>query len=308
MYCSHCGKKVLDTMRFCPFCGTKIILPEQDEDVSSPAPQKKAEKPVEEERFTFDMTQEETGVDASSHEDAPAAKAEPEPVVLEKKEEPLKKVNSVRETPPAGDSFKASVGFDEEDDYDSFERSRQKQEALYRSYRNSDDEDDEDDDDEDDYEDGFFARHWKGLLVFLLLIALVGGGVFFAMTDQGQTMIAKFNYPLPFIKAETYGRLGYAAYQDQSYEDAGAYYERALSREPDSFNYAQSAAMAYIAAKDTNKAADMLKRCIELEPKNVDLYLHLLSLYPDASTRPAEVVGLIERGYAETGDVRLMPS
>ena len=34
MYCSQCGKKVKDTMLFCPFCGEPIVIPEQDE----PAP------------------------------------------------------------------------------------------------------------------------------------------------------------------------------------------------------------------------------------------------------------------------------
>ena len=32
MYCSRCGKKVLDNMLYCPFCGAEIIIPEQDGD------------------------------------------------------------------------------------------------------------------------------------------------------------------------------------------------------------------------------------------------------------------------------------
>ena len=31
MYCSHCGKKVGDTMLFCPFCGEAIVIPDQDD-------------------------------------------------------------------------------------------------------------------------------------------------------------------------------------------------------------------------------------------------------------------------------------
>ena len=31
MFCSRCGKKVLEYMLFCPFCGTEIVIPEQDE-------------------------------------------------------------------------------------------------------------------------------------------------------------------------------------------------------------------------------------------------------------------------------------
>ena len=30
MYCSRCGKKVLDSMLYCPFCGAEIIIPEQE--------------------------------------------------------------------------------------------------------------------------------------------------------------------------------------------------------------------------------------------------------------------------------------
>lgn len=40
MYCSHCGKKVGDTMLFCPFCGEAIVIPEQDEvKTSAPVPE-----------------------------------------------------------------------------------------------------------------------------------------------------------------------------------------------------------------------------------------------------------------------------
>lgn len=31
MFCTQCGKRVLDTMLFCPFCGASIVIPEQDE-------------------------------------------------------------------------------------------------------------------------------------------------------------------------------------------------------------------------------------------------------------------------------------
>ena len=31
MFCSQCGKKVNDTMLFCPFCGAALVLPEQDD-------------------------------------------------------------------------------------------------------------------------------------------------------------------------------------------------------------------------------------------------------------------------------------
>ena len=45
MYCSHCGKKVTDTMLFCPFCGDPIVIPDQDDD--EPAPGQAEETPFE---------------------------------------------------------------------------------------------------------------------------------------------------------------------------------------------------------------------------------------------------------------------
>ena len=290
MYCSGCGKKVLDTMRFCPFCGAKVIIPEQDDEtVLAASPAETEETFQKEERFTFDMPEDDAPVEAPK----PENRTEEETLI---QNEPKR---SETETPIANDLF-MEENRNTEDDYDSFERSRQSHERLYDSRRESEDED------EEDYnEESFFSRHWKGLLCFVLLIVLAGGGVFFATTEMGQAQLAKINYPLPFIQAEKYGKLGFEAYQAGSYTEAGAYYERALAREPGSFNYAQSAAMAYIAANDTEKAAEMLKKCIELEPKVADLYLHLLALYPDPSTRPTEIVGILQRGYAETGDVRL---
>jgi len=31
MYCGQCGKKVMENMLFCPFCGSPIVIPYQDE-------------------------------------------------------------------------------------------------------------------------------------------------------------------------------------------------------------------------------------------------------------------------------------
>lgn len=289
MYCSHCGKKVLDTMRFCPFCGAEIIIPEQDEDSAAPVSDVQPEKDAVEERFTFDMTEEETFPDA--------------PAVEPRQERAFQK--TIGETAAvSGNDLFMEADSPAEDEYDSFERSRQSRETPYERYRERDAGNDEDEA-EDDYEGGFFASHWAGLLILVLLIALLGGGAFFAMSDPGQEQLAKISYPLPFIKAETYGKLGYGAYQAENFGEAGAYYERALAREPDNFNYAQSAAMAYISAKDNDKAAELLRKCIELEPKNPEPYLHLRSLYPDPVSRPAEITGILEKGYAETGDARL---
>jgi len=44
MYCGQCGKKVMENMLFCPFCGSPIVIPDQDE-VQMEAPRQEAERP-----------------------------------------------------------------------------------------------------------------------------------------------------------------------------------------------------------------------------------------------------------------------
>lgn len=53
MYCGQCGKKVMENMLFCPFCGSPIVIPDQDEAVvsapvaeSTPAVETPAADPV----------------------------------------------------------------------------------------------------------------------------------------------------------------------------------------------------------------------------------------------------------------------
>ena len=37
MYCSRCGKKLSEGMLFCPYCGTAIVVPEDDSEQSQPS-------------------------------------------------------------------------------------------------------------------------------------------------------------------------------------------------------------------------------------------------------------------------------
>ena len=257
-------------MRFCPFCGEKVVIPEQDEAQG-------ADSPVEEK----------------------PAIAAPEEKPEEKAAEPkaLPAV-ALKPTFSAGDLFMDSSA--DEDEFDTFERNRRSNEVFFDSVYREDDETKDD----DEREANFIARHWKSIL-FVILIVLLGACAFLALSDVGQAQLARLNVTLPFIDAETYGRLGSEAYYNNDFEGAAAYYERALQREQDSFGYAQSAAMAYISAEDTDKAAEMLKKCVELDPKAVEPYVRLMELYPDAAARPAEINELIQKGFEETGDPRL---
>ena len=60
MYCGQCGKKIVDSMLFCPFCGSPIVIPDQDE-----APSPTAARPQEPETAQRNARHQET--------DAPAA-------------------------------------------------------------------------------------------------------------------------------------------------------------------------------------------------------------------------------------------
>ncbi len=46
MYCSQCGKRIVETMLFCPFCGKPVVIPEQDVQERAAVPAEKQEVPA----------------------------------------------------------------------------------------------------------------------------------------------------------------------------------------------------------------------------------------------------------------------
>jgi len=320
MYCSRCGKKILESMLFCPFCGSEIVIPDQDDaaPVPSASPASETTAPAFDDR-TFLWNEREPD-EEKPPEIEPADKAEEASVSWDKSAE----VPALPESPPGQDFappmeaskeenkpvripksiegdrpldiFMEHDGEEPQDDFDAFEAAQ----AQRRSRRQMSD------GDEDEEHEGFFHRHMRGVIAFALILALAAGLAVFAMSETGQQKLAKLDIPLP-IKPEIYSKLGFEEYQAKNYKQSGIYYERALAREPDSFDYASSAAMAYIAHGDTEKATAMLKKCIELRPKAVEPYIYLIRLYPEADQRPAEVSQLLEQGYQLTGDARLQP-
>lgn len=354
MFCSSCGKKILDSMQFCPFCGTKIVIPDQeveeprekaesifDEPVEGPEPLKPSEevspdrssaarrfvgeaKPTEERRAPADdKWEKESFKDNPEPESRDATPAEPKPV--EKVEnsfwaKPAEEAKSAersesasQEIPkdelrprarprPADKPLNMFMEDDEEDEFDAFEaeQNRARNSAAYKENYGSRYRDSEEDDDED----GFFARHIRGIVALVLLVALIAAGAVYAMSDPGQMMLARLDLPLP-LKADAYARLGYQHFNEGDFDRAGAYYERALARQPENYDYASTAANAYLKNENTVKAAEMLKKCIEMKPDAVEPYIYLLSLYPDKASRPGEVTRLLEQGYLRTNDERL---
>lgn len=365
MYCSQCGKKVLDSMLFCPFCGAQIIIPDQDvrepeEPVKAAPEPEPAPEPVREEpAFSFDLQKtleeelpegetpqiedlfpwERPGEEPEAEpgepapaEDIPEPEPEPEP-------DPAPREKKVDRRPPNAGNIvpgrrsaetyvpdkplmadKSEMFLDDADDfdiepeddyddydddtddYDDFEEEveRQARKARRKAGRGRRRDDVEDEDEAP----GFVMRHIRGIVGILLFLILAAILAFYALSDSGQRTLAQINATLP-LRADVYKRLGYEAYQSGDYAQSGTYYERALAREPDNYDYASSAAMAYITGGDNDRAAEMLRKCVQLKPEAVEPYVYLLSLYPNANSRPWDVAQLLKQGYEKTGDTRL---
>lgn len=155
---------------------------------------------------------------------------------------------------------------------------------------------------EEDRDPSFFMRHIRGIVGLTLLVILALLFVIYTCTAAGQRSLARMNLAW---NTDVYTSLGYEYYQAEQYDQAGLYYERALARAPGKYAHAESAASAYVAVGNTEKAAAMLKKCIEIAPERVEPYVYLLNLYPTAAERPWDITQLIRQGYQVTGDSRL---
>ena len=104
MFCGQCGKRVLETMLFCPFCGSPIVIPDQDGD---------APVPVEpEERQTAEVPEPETPAEAEET-------AEPEEVFEPLRFDDAPEMSEEIEPEPDADHL-ASL-FDDVPEQDDFE-------------------------------------------------------------------------------------------------------------------------------------------------------------------------------------------
>lgn len=155
---------------------------------------------------------------------------------------------------------------------------------------------------EDEDESSFFMRHLRGIVGLALFVILILMFVIYAFSRAGQLSLARVNVAW---SKDAYSTLGYQSFQEGNYSEAGRYYERALQRDPNSYSFASSAAMAYLEAGENERAAAMLKRCAQIDPTKLEPYVYLLKLYPDAASRPWDITQLLQQGYQRTGDARL---
>lgn len=397
MYCSHCGKKVNDTMLFCPFCGDPIVIPEQDDEpVAAPAADSAPAQPAPEP----------TPVEAPEPEHEPVIEPEPEPVVEPEQEEETEPEPQAPEKPAreVGEAEAELLDWDRSrrqyaaDDVWanpneskeaftplSFETASEEEASDWRGeiarkkeaaapekkapemhgegepvrldgtapkleadiegakpvaagheHRKSAntlvppkqmdpndifmDGGDSFDDDFDDFdapsgkdaeedfvfedadEGSFFMRHVRGIVGLALFVILLLMFVIYAFSKAGQSSLARVNLAW---SVDAYTELGVQYYQDEQYAQAALYYERALQRDPQNYDYASSAVMAYEKVGNKEKEAEMLKRCIQIRPDALEPYIYLLNLYPNAAERPWDVTQLLQKGYENTGDSRL---
>lgn len=155
---------------------------------------------------------------------------------------------------------------------------------------------------EDDEETSFFLRHIRGIMGLSLTGLLAIVCLIYVFSSTGQEALAKMNLAW---KPEVYSKIAYEYYESGLYDMSGSFYEKALARDVDNYNYAISAASAYIYGENADKAASMLKKSISLDPSRVEPYIYLMNLYPDSASRPWDVSQLLQQGYGRTGDDRL---
>ena len=331
MYCGQCGKKVMENMLFCPFCGAPIVIPDQDAPASSapssgskPVEQRTesdaqadakapsslfddADRPVQPKqvpveefeplRFDFDAPD---AQDEPTPEPEPEHKPEPEPIVEDVPEPPAPpKRRSAPTRPENHRSRSANTYIPVKDmDLDDIFMDRGDEEDAYDLDDGYDDPYEDDFDYEEPESGSFFQRHIRGVVALILMLILLVVCAAWGISPRGQRVLAQVNLAW---SAEAYADLGYEAYQKDSDLLAARYYEKALNRDPENYEYAHSAMVAYYEADKLDSAAAMLKKCVDLDPDNPEPYEELLILYPDPETRPWDISELIRMGYQRTG-------
>lgn len=339
MFCSQCGKKILDSMLFCPFCGAAIVIPDQDnttvqqpsdESVHEPETSKMASPQTTEHFVPLDLNIDWSGEDVVPEPKGEAVQDDFESLDLSELEA-IPPVSPEFHRGPAEEVSEGLSGRLQDEpvklqgrvpDLTHIQPPKQKggsgrKPATYapaREFNPNDifldggDHDDYDDRDDDRYsyeepeEGGFWIRHIRGVValsLMLIVVAIVAG---WAFSSAGQTALARADLAW---NPGVYAELAYDAYKNKNYLLSANYYERALARDTDSYTYANSAGVAYYLAGDTVRAAEMGRRAIEIDPSRGDAYQLLLRLYPDAGTRPWEISTLIQQGYQLTGDESL---
>lgn len=343
MFCSQCGKRVIENMLFCPFCGSPIVIPEQDEAPAQRASSERqdvhesesAAEPKEkfvplnlqmdwpEEPESEEAEEEaEEFVPLNMETDEAEEPATPEPQAAEKKdaagdmsgeisellsrqlrEEPVKLGGHVPDLTHVRAPKPEHRG----------ERRPANTFAPQKAFNSADIfldggyEDEEEDDEEDyTYEEPEHGGFWIRHIrgVVALSLLLIVLAIVFGWAMSGTGQQALARANLAW-NPSVYEKMGFDAYEAGNYSLSAEYYARALARDDDNYSYAKSAAIAYYLAQDTQNAVEMAKKAISIRPEEAETYQLLLRIYPDAQSRPWEITSLLQQGYRLTGDASL---
>ena len=293
MYCSQCGKRVKETMRFCPFCGSEIEIPDQGEiQEVGKAVQREVPK-----TFSEQLQKDDSGVFIPLSMDesvwkVPDAKPEPQKrVELEEKDrpEPLRPSVKEREKEPAVQERppRRTPSDDRPTQTYTPQRRFDPDDIFFDAH------DDEDEDEEIRFEEedgGFLARHTRGLVALIMVLVLVVACACYLYTDSGQRLLTRFDLAW---KPQAYSAVAYQDYAQGRYDRAAAEYARALSLAPDNYEYARSAGINYLQAGDKSQAEAMARAAIAIDPDRQDAYTLLERIYPSAQERPADIAALL---------------
>jgi len=305
MYCSQCGKRIKDTMRFCPFCGAQVELPEQD-------------GPQAQQGFSENLRRDDSGVFIPLSMDesvwnVPDAKPEPRqkgaaepdkrPELQKKLPQPAMKQPMGQAESRAQAEAKANAAVDELDlpprKTTAFREQPTQTYTVQRRFDPGniffDEQDDDDDDDDYVYTDerdrGFISRHMGAFIALLVVLALLVAGACFLYSGEGQRLLAKFGFAW---RAQPIASVAHEDYLAGRFQQAAEGYAKALEIDPDGYDYARNASITYYQAGDMKNAADMARRAIAIDPVGRDPYDMLRMIYPDEGEMPEDVKALLE--------------
>lgn len=316
MYCSQCGKKVMENMLFCPFCGAPIVIPEQEEEPLKAEPVLSVPSADVEQEAVFDNPIEEENVE--TFEPLNVDFSEPEEKDLSESVSELLSEN-LRKEPVRLQGLKPDLSTAHQFGAPQIASVRKNSETYVpqRDFDPDDmfldENDDEYDDDysyeEEDYyddrdENSFWMKHIRGIVALILLVVVAASLVGWSFSYAGQQALARVDLAW---RATPYAEIAYDAYQKGAYSQSGNYYAKAVERDADNYDYAYSAGVAYYMGQDLVNAEAMARYAIGIAPERVNAYELILRLYPDPTLRPLEIQNLLISGFQLTGDSRLNP-
>lgn len=345
MFCSQCGKKVTDEMLFCPFCGSPIVVPDQEERPEPKSVTASSEPTSEETSEAKDELSLDELPPLKRQSDAleirwdselparPKAAEEFRPLDLDALEEQLAAEPEEELEAPAEEksapviSELLSSRLKEEpvrlqgrapdlSNVRNPDRARPKSRKQANAYVpvkafNPNDiflDGGDADDDEDDYA---YEEAEEGGFFLRHIRGVVGLSLFAVVLAivMGWAISGSGQRALAGMnlawRYEVYEEMGYEAYNAGQYAVSANYYAQALNRSTENYSLAYSAGVAYYMNGDTARAAEMGKRAVEINPSNKDGYLLLQRLYPDPAQRPWEIQSLIQQGFRMTGESAL---